>query len=370
MRITVTLTMVLFTACSGMDSKSRQRGATVIQTIRKFHRPESVAWSLDGRLLYVSNCGSRNFTNPKHVGMVVGDGSVSVVAIGKDGRTRGVPRNVVEGLNGPLGIAVLPKATKRYPRGTLLVNQGLALLTDAKGAYVTDPGELGTGILFVHAENGKILGRIELGMGSAVSTVLGHPVLLPNSIAFDKDGNLYVTDTAKGGNHLEPPIPAHPGVVRIPHASIDDPRSGGFTFLPVSGIPNGIAYNVTDDSIYIVTMGGQPHEGQAVLRVPANKFLGDGLEVVVGDVGTMDGICFTPAGTIVTSRFSGDLLAIRQGKASVIRLIPDTPFNAPADIRLRVQPDGSSILAVPEQARTEPVSGKQRVRLIRLPKGF
>ena len=42
----------------------------------------------------------------------------------------------------------------------------------------------------------------------------------------------------------------------------------------------------------------------------------------------------------------------------------------PADKRLLTLPDGTSIVAVPEQARNEPQVWAQRVRIIRHPKEF
>ena len=85
-------------------------------------------------------------------------------------------------------------------------------------------------------------------------------------------------------------------------------------------------------------------------------------------VGTMDGLCFTPAGTIVASRFSGDLIAIAADGTYVKLTLP--PFVKPADIDLLTLPDGASIVAVPEQNRMDPRAWSQAVRIIRLPKGF
>ena len=73
----------------------------------------------------------------------------------------------------------------------------------------------------------------------------------------------------------------------------------------------------------------------------------------------------------MASRVSGDLVAIpADRKARPVRLSPGTTLNAPADHRLLALPDGSSLLAVPEQARSEPLPRRQRVRFILLPPGF
>lgn len=59
-----------------------------------------------------------------------------------------------------------------------------------------------------------------------------------------------------------------------------------------------------------------------------------------------------PSGHIVTSRFTGDVLAVPRSGDPLVLSLPRR--NAPADRRLWTLSDGSSILAVPEQARTEP----------------
>ena len=205
--------------------------------------------------------------------------------------------------------------------------------------------------------------------GSAVAKELGHPVLIANSIAFDGAGNLYVTDTAKGGNRLVPAIPAHPGVLRIPYGSIDDPSKGGVTFMAIPGIPNGVRYRPSDDSIYVVTMGGRGPDGQAVYRIKAGSLEGRNLPApMASGVGTMDGLCFTPAGTIIASRFSGDLIAIGPDGTSTLLSLP--PLVKPADIDITTLSDGTSIVAVPEQNRMDPRGWSQPIRIILVPKGF
>ena len=210
-----------------------------------------------------------------------------------------------------------------------------------------------------------------------MSTILGHAVLLPNSIAFDRQGNLYITDTAKGGGRQIPAQSMHPGLIRIVHSAIDraaegvsgNLQEGEVSFTAVPGVPNGVGYWEEDDAIYVVTMGGTPPEGTAIYRIPADSFPRADLPAPFrDDVGTADGIVFTPAGTIITSRFSGDLLVIK-ASGETFSLEIDS-LVAPADHRLITLADGSSLLAVPEQARIEPEHWSQRVRFIRLPAGF
>ncbi|MFV1995825.1 MAG: hypothetical protein ACC661_10345 [Verrucomicrobiales bacterium] len=349
----------------------------LLQSIDRFNRPESVVFSLDGKTLFVSNCASGDFgADGKLVGMVAGQGAISKLSVSENGHVEVVDIKFIEGLNAPVGTAVLPKATRKYPAGTLLVNQGISLLVD-EGGHPVRAAELGTGILFFDPESGREIGRINLGAGSLVAGIIGHAALLPNSLAFDGEGNLYVTDTAKAGNRFDPPIPENPGLIRIGHGAIDEVSVGArrlstqpdVTFTPIPGLPNGVGYWEEKSAICVVTMGGNSPEGTAVYVIAENSFPRRDLpEPLLGDAGTADGIAFTPAGTIITSRFAGDLLAIpAQGEPFTLK-IPE--LNAPADHRLLTTPGGFSILAVPEMARSEPTPWNQRVRIIRIPAGF
>lgn len=354
------------------------RAPYIGQTLNEFHRPESVAFSLDGRTLFVGNCASDLFgPDRKLVGMVQGKGAISKLDVDKKGRVSVSNLTFIEGLNSPLGLGILPQATERFPRGTLLVNQGITLLVDEAGNPVTDAAALGTGVMFFDPDTGALLGKIELGVGSVVAERIGHSTLLPNSIAFDGDGNLFVTDTAKGGDRQVPAQVAHPGLIRIAHHAIDRLAANSgeglsaadVSFTPMAGVPNGIGYWEAEDAICVVTMGGNAPQGTAIYKIPAASFPRTDLPAPLrGDTGTADGIAFTPAGTILTSRFSGDLLALPRGGEPIVLELE--ALVAPADHRLLTLSDGSSILAVPEQARTEPQHWNQRVRIVRLPKGF
>ena len=152
------------------------------------------------------------------------------------------------------------------------------------------------GVDLYDPNSGQLLGRISMGPGSAVSKAIGHVPLILNSIAFDKKGNLYITDTAFGGDRLQPKVSQHPGLIRIEHGSIDDPSRGGISFTPISGVPNGIGYWEKEDAIVIVTMGGSDKSGgTAIYKVPATSFPLNAIPApLFGDVGTADGIAITP----------------------------------------------------------------------------
>jgi len=333
--------------------------AEIVELVKGFNNPESVAFSGDGKWLYVTNCASAEFGADKHVGFVAGEAAISKAAVGADGLLRLVNPKLVQNLSGTLGVTVAPHAVGPYPAGSLFVCVGGALVTDAAGAYVTDAKLLGTGIAIFDPDSGATLGKIDLGVGSAVAVALGHPLLLPNGIAFDGEGGLIVADTGVGGDHLQPKIAAKPGILRLAIGTKGDVT--GHTFTPVSGGPNGVAWNGAEKALYWVTCGGQGPEGGALFR--------NGKAVAL-DLGPSDGIAFTPAGTVIVSRFKGDLVAIRKGGKPEPIPFDTLPFNFPSDIKLRATADGSSVLIVPEQEAWNAAAWGQSLRVIRLPAGF
>lgn len=373
------LASLIATGCMQAFSCVAQSGD--IQILSLFHRPESVAFSLDGKNLFVSNCGSDVFgPDLDFVGFVRGNGAISKLSVDASGYVSVDDLRFIEGLSGNVGIAVLPKATDLFPKGTLMVNHGIALQVHANGRPITGLGNQRTGVRFFDPKNGRQLGELALGEGSKVAQILGHITLLPNSIAFDAAGNLYVTDTAKGGDRLKPKTGGHPGLIRIEHGAIDaltrqdktkaDEVFGQVSFTPVPGVPNGVGYWADKQAICIVTMGGQSPEGTAIYVIPEETFPCTTLPLPLkSDVGTADGIAFTPSGTIITSRFSGDILAVpSRGEPFVVQSAGS--FAAPADHRLMVLDDGSCLLAIPDQDRKDPNPWKQNVKVVKLPKGF
>lgn len=342
-------------ASVGCGSQRSGAAPTVVQTINAFHHPESSAFSADGRWLYVTNCASAEFGSEKRVGLRRTQGAISRLAVAEDGTLTMAQPRFVDGLDTPLGIAVAPRAVGPYPAGSLFVCVGNALATDDAGHPVTDLAALGTAVAVFAADTGRALGRIPLGAGSPIAAAIGHPVLLPNGIAFDGEGRLVVADSAAGGERLVPPVAGVPGILVISIGA-----EGGVAqqrFIPVPGAPNGVAWDASRRSLLWVTCGGSDPDGGALFR--------DGAKVV-GGLGPSDGIVITPSGTIVVSRFAGDLVAIRGKTVEPLPL----RFAFPSDIRGRVAADGSCLVVVPEQEAWGTASWGQRVSVLRLPPGF
>jgi hypothetical protein len=90
--------------------------ARILQTLAVFDRPESCAFGLDGRQLFVGHCGSDLFgPDGKKVGFVKGRGAISRLAVAEDGAVTMDEHKLVTGLDEPLGLAVLPQATSGSP---------------------------------------------------------------------------------------------------------------------------------------------------------------------------------------------------------------------------------------------------------------
>lgn len=354
MRAAIVAAGLVLVGCAGGPSGTAELG----QVVTGLNNPESAAFSADGKWLFVTNCASAQFGAEKRVGFVAGEASISKLAVGPDGALSIAQAKFVQNLTGTLGIAVAPRRFGPYPAGSLFVSMGGALVTDAQGAVETDAKRLGTGIGVFDPETGATLGKIELGVGSKVAFGMGHPLLLPNGIAFDGDGGLLVCDTGVGGDHLEPRIEARPGVLRLtlgPKGELT-----GHSFTPVSGGPNGVAWNEKEKAVYWVTCGGRGPEGGAVFR--------NGKPIAL-DIGQSDGIAFTPAGTAIVSRFRGDLVAIPKG-GSPVPISFEKPFNFPSDIKLRTLADGTSIVIVPEQEAWNAAPWGQSLRVVKLPAGY
>jgi DNA-binding beta-propeller fold protein YncE len=351
------LVAVLAVGCSGTPTGPTGK-AEIRQVVGGLNNPESVAFSADGKWLFVTNVASAQFGADKHVGFVAGEASISKLSVGADGALALVKPKLVQNLSGTLGVTVAHRPFGPYPAGALFVCMGGALASNADGVYEPDAKKLGTSVGVFDPETGATLGRIELGVGSAVAFGLGHPLLLPNGIAFDGEGGLLICDTGVGGDHLEPKIAAKPGVLRLTLGVKGELT--GHSFTPVSGGPNGVAWNEKEKAVYWVTCGGQGPEGGAVFR--------NGKALAL-DIGQSDGIAFTPAGTAIVSRFKGDLVAIVKGGAP--QVIPfEKPFNFPSDIKLWTLADGSSIVVVPEQEAWNGTPWGQSLRVVRLPAGY
>jgi DNA-binding beta-propeller fold protein YncE len=354
--------------------------AKVIQTLALFNHPDSCAASADGKYLFVTNSGAiiNGITGPS---FQYEQGAISKLSIGGDGRLTLVSLKFVDGLHAPMGMAILPKSTGKFPAGSLFVSTGTTAALDDKGDHIADIRKFNPGVSIFDPENGKRLGFIAMGPDRAVARSLRHPVLAPCGLCFDQQGNLYVADTANTGADLDPVVVGRPGLLRINNQNIDlyadnkvsEKDGAAVEFAYERHQPASIFYSSIDDGIYWTTLATDSTERSAgdVYRVVPEEFSQRVAQNVLGDTGgALLGITITPSGNLIASQVNGPLVYIGKKVQSEIEFTENGSFSAPADIKLFTAYKGYNVLFVPEQEPNSVESWKQRLRVVLLPKAL
>jgi DNA-binding beta-propeller fold protein YncE len=352
------------------DVKPDPNLARIIQTLEAFNHPESCAVSADGQFLFVTNSA----LTPD--GYQLGKGAISKLEIHPDGTLKMLKADFTTGLTAPLGITVLPKSTKKFRAGSLFVCTGFNWVIDDKGQRVKDVGKIRPAITVVDPESGRVLGQILMGPDTAAAKNIGHPVLQPNGICFDPDGNLYFADGGGGGDELEPAVRGRPSLKRIRHANIDaysdNKEQGELTFIMVRHVPNGVFYSPPDDKLYWSTCDGDGPGGGAVYRMERKEFPHENMvSNVVGDINPLDGLCITPGDSLITARSQdGDIALVTRSQLGVLNFLgyeEPLKLSSPGDIKLLTLSNGYNILYIPEQEPDAKEPWKQRLRVVLLP---
>ena len=174
----------------------------VIQRLNAFDNPEGSIFSADGQFVFISNSAELGMPDK---GFHWEAGYISKLAVQPDGKLKMINEKLITGLTGPLGMAVSPVATNKFPKGTVFVIEAWAPLAEADGTEVKDPSVLDPKIIAFNTD-GEILGAIKMGAGSPAAAAAGVIATLGNALSFDKEGNLYATDTGIAGGTFNPPI--------------------------------------------------------------------------------------------------------------------------------------------------------------------
>lgn len=358
--------------------------AAVIQVLAAFDNPEGAIFSDDGQSVFVSNAAEIG-ERAESLGWTEGEGYISKLAVESDGQLRMIESHLIKGLTGPLGMAVLPVATEKFPAGTLIVATGSAPLVDSGGTVVKDPSRLQTKLL-AFSKEGEELGEIATGAGSVFHEMNGAPVALLNAPGIDSEGNIYFADTAFGADQFEPPFEARGGVWMIPHGSIDALASGEApaeapVFLAVPGNPDGVEVSPKDGKIYVNTVGPvagaeDPADG-GVYALSAEDFASGTLpEPVDTGLGALDGLDFTDGGAMLNTQIKTDVDAAIYvhcpgGKAQVLQMNNLTgELSGPADLAVHRMESGAHLVVVPELMARDATPGDDEVTVMILPPDF
>jgi hypothetical protein len=351
----------------------------VIQRLNSFDNPEGSIFSADGRYVFVSNSAELGMPD-KGFHWTHKGGYISKLAVQPDGTLKMVNEKLITGLTGPLGMAVIPVSTKKFPKGTIFLIEAWAPLAEADGTEVKDPSVLDPKIIAFNTD-GKVLGAIKMGEGSAAASAAGVVATLGNALAFDREGNLYAIDTGIAGGLFNPPIPTKGGgAYMFPLASLDtlaDGQSAPVSYIPVpEGGPDGIEV-APDGAIHFNTVGvvaglKDPAEG-GMYRVTKGDFKNGHLPAPFATgLGALDGLDFAGSVRLDTEIRNTNSVVVTPpfGKPMILTYDQDIKLAGPADIAIRKQPDGSYLLVIPELAATSPNNHDNPVTVIRLPANF
>jgi hypothetical protein len=287
---------------------------------------------------------------------------------------------LITGLTGPLGMAVIPIATKKFPKGTIFLIEAWAPLAQADGTEIKDPSVLDPKIIAFNAE-GNILGAIKFGAASQAKAVSGVVATLGNALGFDKEGNLYVTDTGIGGGQFNPPIETKGGgVFMLPASSLDELADGKAAPLSYIAVPEGGPDGVEvapDGAIHFNTVGvaaglKDPAEG-GMYRLTKEDFKAGRLPAPFAHgLGALDGLDFAGSARLDTEIKNTNSVVVTPpyGVPMMLTYDQDIKLTGPADIAVRKMEDGSYLLVIPELSATSPNKNDNPVTVVRLPAGF
>jgi sugar lactone lactonase YvrE len=361
--------------------------AVTSQIIKAFDNPEGAIFSADGRFVFVTNAAEIGANRAKDFAFTEGAGYISKLEVLPAGELKMVNKQLIAGLTGPLGMGVLPVATRQFPAGTIFACVGSAPMRDSSGELITDPKRLRTQLLAFDVD-GKTLGALETGEGSIFQQTNGSPILLINALSFDKSGNLYVADTGFGGGQFNPPFTGKGGLWMIPHGALDDLASGKTpgqkpVFLAVPGHPDGVEVSPRDGKIYVNTVGpvaGAPDPaGGGIYALTVDDIKNGRLpDPVDRDLGALDGLAFTTGGTMLNTQIRGDrpasILVNCPGQRATILSIQPTGTTAdltgPADLAVRRLAGGTHLVVVPELFAQDSTPGDDEVTVLVLPANF
>jgi hypothetical protein len=360
--------------------------AVILQVIKEFDNPEGAIFNADGTEVFISNSAEAGDLS-QGFGWVERAGYISKLKVKANGELSMVNKKLISGLTSPLGMGVLPVATKKFPAGTIFLCTGSAPIVDSAGKVVKDPSRMRSKLMAFN-DAGEVLGEIDTGQGSVFEQLNGSPIILINALGFDADGNVYVTDSAIGADQFDPPFEGKGGLWMIPHSALDALADGGVPadppiFIAIPGNPDGVEISPTDGKIYVNTVGAfadlaDPANGGIYALSKEDITIKKLSPPVDSDLGALDGLDFTSGGVMLNAQIRGDIpgkvTVSCDGKlATTLVLQPGgsmSDLTGPADIAIRRNADGAQLLVIPELYARDSTAGDDEVTVLALPAGF
>jgi hypothetical protein len=367
-------------AVQAADLQPYAKKGHVIQRLNAFDNPEGSIFSADGKYVFVSNAAELGMPD-KGFHFTSKAGYISKLEVQSDGSLKMVNEKLISGLTGPLGMAVSTVGTRKFPRGTIFLAMACAPVAEADGTEVKDPSALDPKILAFNT-NGKILGEIKLGAGSAAEKAAGVISTLANALAFDGAGNLYLAETGIAGGMFNPPIPTKGGgVFLFPASSLDalaEGRDAPISYIAVpDGGPDGIEV-APDGMIHFNTVGvaaglKDPAQG-GMYKLKKADFAAGKLPAPFNQgLGALDGLDFAGSNRLDTEIKNTSSVVVTPLSGTTSYLLTydqDIKLAGPADIAVRKMSDGSYLLVIPELSATSPNNKDNPVTVVRLPADF
>jgi hypothetical protein len=305
--------------------------------------PESAELLDDGETIIFGNCrldvGFPWFRGGQGLVYLDGQAFVSRARIGVGGEVRLEERSLIGGLTATLGCDVLRTDATALPRGTVLMAAGGKPVTkDGSG-----PAPAWPHILAFDPRTGDILGRIPLGDGSAIAQRF-EALEMPNGLAVDPAGNVYVTDCPHTSPLADPaaPPPSSPAVYRLPAAALgpllrDEPGAAdAVNRVVMPGYVNGATTSPLDGTCFAVSCSPVDPVGGGVYRLPGDAFASGAQPAPLWrGLGQLDGVGVTRRGTVLAGNpLENEIHAFTPDGAHGVIAGDGWPCRMPADFNV------------------------------------